>query len=790
MPKVNPSERTAHTQKTSKKNAKAKVSKETTPSSLQSLKTTTAVSTSTQNGLVILAFFVSATITFLSFVGLAGSFGNGVDTFFGWLLGWGRYVLPLVLAILGYVLLFPEEYKIRTLNTVGLAVFFLSTLGLLHMVYSVNELAQAAAHGKGGGYIGLILGYPFLRYMGIWASLVVLCAIFVASFLLMFNASLKDVLNFLSQWNIFTPFVRFIRSHMHAYRNGYTIGNDDESDEVAEESGEDVEEEVAPEAQGAVSAFQKKAVGGAETASAMALSSEGAEQMKIELPKPKRVRKMIDMPITLLKDRNEKPTSGDIESNKEKIRLAFHNFGIEVEMDEVAVGPMVTQYALKPSEGVKLTQITGLHNDIALALAAHPIRIEAPIPGKSLVGIEVPNKAIATVSVKEILESKNFKQRKDNMSLALGKEVSGKAYVPSLASMPHLLVAGATGSGKSVCINSLIISLLYQNSPDDLKFIMVDPKRVELSVYNGIPHLLTPVITDVEKTMNALKWTVAEMERRYELLASRGKRNIIGFNESVDPEERLPYIVFIIDELADLMTVAAASVETAIVRLAQMARAIGIHLVLATQRPSVDVITGLIKANMPARIAFSVASLIDSRTILDFSGAEKLLGKGDMLYIDAQLSKPRRVQGAFLDDSEIERIVAHLRAEGQPQYNDTVTEKPTRPAGGFMGESGNSGDDSGDELVDEAKKIIIQSGKASASLLQRRMRVGYARAARILDILEEQGIIGPADGAKPREILIASAADSSQNADIANEYELDQARNEKSADEESDQEKA
>lgn len=770
MPKVTPAERPApKSKKTTKKSEKKE--KEAVA---QLPKTTTEVSTSTQRGLLVLFLFVMSAVTTLSFVGLAGSFGYTVDVFFGWLFGWGRFVFPIILAVLGYIILFPDRYHIRTLNTVGLIIFVLSTLGLMHMVYDPQELARAASLGMGGGYVGLLLGYPFLTYMGIWASLIVLFALFVSSFLLMFNASLNDMLSMLAQWNVFAPFVRFVRSRMHAYAHGYTIAKDDheEYDDGVEDSHEEVVDESVP--------FAKKAVADVpeiEIPKGMALTSEGAKQMKIELEQPKRIRRKIDMPMELLTMRNDKPTSGDIEANKEKIRNAFHSFGIDVEMDEVSVGPMVTQYALKPSDGVKLTQITGLHNDIALALAAHPIRIEAPIPGKSLVGIEVPNKAIATVSVREIVESKAFKQRKNNLSIALGKDVAGKAYVPSLASMPHVLIAGATGSGKSVCVNSLIVSLLYQNSPDDLKFIMVDPKRVELSVYNGIPHLLTPVITDVEKTMNALKWAVTEMERRYELLATRGKRNIQAFNESVEPEERLPYIVFIIDELADLMTVAANSVESAIVRLAQMARAIGIHLVLATQRPSVDVITGLIKANMPARIAFSVASLTDSRTILDFSGAEKLLGRGDMLYIDAQLSKPKRVQGAFLADDEIERIVAHLRAEGEPQYNDTVTEKPARSTSGFSGDAG-SADDSGDELVEEAKKIIIQSGKASASLLQRRLRVGYARAARLLDILEEQGMIGPADGARPREILVASAADGDVNGDAVNEVELEAARTE------------
>jgi len=338
------------------------------------------------------------------------------------------------------------------------------------------------------------------------------------------------------------------------------------------------------------------------------------------------------------------------------------------------------------------------------------------------------------------------------LTLALGKDVSGNPYVSSLQAMPHLLIAGATGSGKSVCINSIILSLVYQNSPSDLRLILVDPKRVELTVYNGIPHLLTPVITDVEKTINSLKWTVAEMDRRYELLARDGKRSIEAYNAGTGEDQRMPYIVFIIDELADLMSVAANSVEAAIVRLAQMSRAVGIHLVLATQRPSVNVITGLIKANMPARIAFSVASLVDSRTILDFSGAEKLLGRGDMLYLDSQLSKPKRIQGAFLEDIEIENVVKYLRDQVEADYVDEVTEKVNHSSIPDFDSDGVEGE--GDDLLEDAKQVILQAGKASASLLQRRLRVGYARAARILDILEEHGFIGPADGSKPREVLV------------------------------------
>ncbi len=482
--------------------------------------------------------------------------------------------------------------------------------------------------------------------------------------------------------------------------------------------------------------------------------SESGETDEPPVPKvaKKKRQSRIEIPFELLEKRDMKPTSGDIVHNREVIRRTLETFGIPVEMSEVAVGPPVTQFALKPSDGIKLARITGLHNDLALALAAHPIRIEAPIPGKSLVGIEVPNQSVATVGLREMLESKEFRDRKTMLSFVLGKDVAGKPWVGDLARMPHLLVAGATGSGKSVMLNIIIMSYLYALGPDDVKFIMVDPKRVELQIYNGIPHLLTPVITKVPETVNSLKWALREMDRRYDLLAKHGVRDLLSYNAKV--QERIPYLVILIDELADLMATSASDVEGPIVRLAQMSRAVGIHLVLATQRPSVDVITGLIKANIPGRIAFAVASATDSRTILDQQGAEKLLGRGDMLYSTAELSVPKRLQGAFVSETEIARVVEFVKSKYEPaDYDHSVTNRPS--AGPTMfGDDGLPSEDS-DELIPAAKEEILRAGKASASLLQRRLKVGYARAARLLDLLEQEGFIGPGDGAKPREILKA-----------------------------------
>ena len=453
-------------------------------------------------------------------------------------------------------------------------------------------------------------------------------------------------------------------------------------------------------------------------------------------------------PIDLLDESTTKATSGNITKNVETIQKTLKDFGMDVGMGDVNIGPTVTQYTLKPADGVKLNQITARTNDLALALAAHPIRLEAPIPGKAAVGIEIPNKVGAIVTLREVLDTDEFKNTKSNLSLPLGRDVAGLPYVVDLKNMPHLLIAGATGSGKSVCINSIILSLLYQNSPADLRLILVDPKRVEFTHYNGIPHLLSPVVFDVDKTISALKWTVSEMDRRFRLFQETSRRNIEAYNAN-PPNGKLPYIVVIIDELADLMAQAANEVEGAIVRLAQMARATGIHLVVATQRPSVDVITGLIKANITNRIAFAVASQIDSRTILDLAGAERLLGNGDMLYIGNDLGKPKRVQGVLVTDKEVTKITEFLKNAGPANYDEAILNYRTGSERGVSGELMAE-----DELYSDAKETVVMAGKASASLLQRRLRVGYARAARLLDMLEQEGIIGPPDGAKPRDVMM------------------------------------
>ncbi len=492
--------------------------------------------------------------------------------------------------------------------------------------------------------------------------------------------------------------------------------------------------------------------------------------------------------LDILEKKQSPADAGDVQQNAAIIKETLAEFNITVEMEGANIGPKVTQYTLRPPSGVKLTRITQLEPNIALNLAATSLRMEAPIPGQKAVGIEVPNRKAADVRLHSILTSPQWTGNSESLGFAIGKDIAGAAVVGELNKMPHLLIAGQTGSGKSVMINTLLSSLLYRNSPSEMKLILVDPKQVEMAPYEDIPHLLTPIINVPEKTISALKWAVNEMERRYKLLAEHKVRDIKTYNSmmqngkktiTVQDEEgvehqhengAMPYIVIVIDELADLMMVAARDVEALIVRLAQKARAVGIHLVLATQRPSVDVITGLIKANVPARIAFTVASQVDSRTILDQVGAEKLLGQGDMLMTTAALPKPKRIQGAWVTDDEVLKITDHLRQQSPPQYNDEVVSQPVQlnGKGGVVMDFDNNHDGQ-DDMYKDAVRVVVDSGKASASLLQRRLRVGYARAARLIEEMEEAGIIGAADGARPRDVLINSVDDVFGSSDSSDE---------------------
>jgi S-DNA-T family DNA segregation ATPase FtsK/SpoIIIE len=480
--------------------------------------------------------------------------------------------------------------------------------------------------------------------------------------------------------------------------------------------------------------------------------------------------------LDLLEKKQSPADAGDVQQNAQIIKDTLSEFDIDVDMEGANIGPKVTQYTLRPPSGVKLSKIAALETNIALNLAAQSLRIEAPIPGQRAVGIEVPNRKAADVRLHAILTSPQWKATQEPLAFAIGKDISGEAVIGELNKMPHILIAGQTNSGKSVMINTLLTSLLYHNSPSEMRLILVDPKQVEMAAYQDIPHLLTPVITEPDKTISALKWAVNEMERRYKLLAENRVKDIKTYNHmiqsggkkiSIEDEAgisqqhengAMPYIVIVIDELADLMMVASRDVEALIVRLAQKARAVGIHLVLATQSPRADIITGLIKANIPARIAFTVAGQVESRIILDQVGAEKLLGQGDMLLLTPSMSKPKRIQGAWVTEEEVQKITAHLQMQSPPQYNDEVVSQPVtlNGKGGVVMDFDTGNDDS---MYQDAVRVVIDSGKASASLLQRRLRVGYARAARLIEDMEEQGIIGPADGARPREVLVSSIDD-------------------------------
>jgi len=695
----------------------------------------------TRKAVFVIFMIAAGALGILSYFDLAGQFGRILDGALAVVFGWDRIIFSAAL-ILFALSLYSATFRIRIPNLIGLILFFLSLNGLIHFLsFPADKAISAVEFGQGGGYVGLVLSYPAVKWLGFWGTAVVLGAILLSSLILIFNATLAHIV-------LILKIIAFavVKSFAFGGKIFGLVKKPVQASLFSRGQGQPAEEGAASKVD-----FATREIGGALTVPG-GTTVVGAVK---SAPKERRRLAKVDIPFDLLDTKSQKPNAGDIRANQMVIQKTLENFGIPVEMGEVSVGPTVAEYTLKPAEGVKLSRITALHNDLALALAAHPIRIQAPIPGKALVGIEVPNQQIAIVGLKEILDTAEFRSRKSDMMIALGKDVAGHPWLANLDKMPHLLVAGATNSGKTVCLNAIITSLLYQNGPDDLKLILIDPKRVELPVYNGIPHLITPVITEVPQTVNALKWAIGEMDRRFDILSKFGKRDIGSLNR--ETESHLPYLVIVIDELADLMVAAASEVEGSIIRLAQMARAVGIHLVVATQRPSVDIITGLIKANITSRLAFSVASSIDSRTILDTSGAEKLLGRGDMLYITSDLSKPKRLQGAYLSDAEIRRVVDFIKSAGvAPEYDDTVTERHS----GIGISAGSSFEFDGDEdaLLPDAKEVILQAGKASASLLQRRLKVGYARAARILDLLEASGFIGPIDGAKPREVLVAGAA--------------------------------
>lgn len=694
-------------------------------------------------------YFAVGVLTILSIQGGLGVIGDAWVRLLNPIFGWGVYVIPGLFIVLSTMMFFSRKVHFGASRTLGLFLFIVSLLSILHLSVPIENIHDYAALGKYGGYIGFVTNFLLLEVLSVGriGATVIFVALFLISVLLIFEVSLRDILRLMVPEIRIERYKADIKDNQKIDRLHKNIDEEDEEEPpiMIRKSliNKDVDTIYEDEGEGDKIVINEHKV--KEVQEELDESEKQAEEEEYEWEFPS---------LDLLEVGKGAVAVDDelLKDNADKIKKKLLQFDIDVTMHEVNVGPTVIQYTLKPHEGVKLSKITTLKNDITMALAAERVRIEAPIPGKALVGIEVPNSLRATVHLREILECEEFKKAESKLTLPLGRDVSGKPIIANLENMPHLLIAGATGSGKSVAMNSFLLSLLYQNSPKDLKFILIDPKRVELTSYNGIPHLLSPVIQDPEKAAISLRWVVAEMIRRYSELSNHRVRNILEYNE-LEGINKLPKIVVVVDELADLMMASSKEVEASICRIAQMARAVGIHLIIATQRPSVDVITGLIKANIPARIAFAVSSSIDSRTILDGMGAEDLLGRGDMLYLPTGQNKPVRVQGIFVGTKEIERVTNRIKLTIEPNYDESITANET--AGQKLtGIPDSDFSDFDDDLYEEAYKLVIETRKASASLLQRRLKVGYARAARLIDLLEENGIVGPADGAKPRRILV------------------------------------
>lgn len=674
---------------------------------------------------------VASVFLLLGAFGMAGRVGTMSFNGLTYLSGIGYYLLPIVFLVLALSLLHEREREFALPQILGSSLLFLSLLGFVNLVSAR------------GGVIGRVISDPLVGLFDIYVSAILLLALATIAMLVIFDMSLKlDLASWFKKKELEEEAPVDQKA---VYAKALEKANVDEDIRIKE-----------PEARPMPLAKASKTEG------------EGFAPMLVK----RNGKAWVPPPLSLLEGDRGKVGVGDIKANANLIKRTLLNFGIVVEMDEISIGPSVTRYALKPAEGVKLSKILGLQTNLELALAAHPVRIEAPIPGKSLVGIEVPNLTKSTIGLASLLTDAQYTDSDKPLLVALGRDISGMPNFANIAKMPHALIAGATGSGKSVTIHAIINSLLYRNPPENLKFIMIDPKRVELTLYNSIPHLLTPVITDPKKAIMALKWLAKEMDRRYDILQSKSSRDIDSYHKNVFMPEfekwsktkddaatgpaPMPYIVVIIDELADLMQSYPRELESSIVRLAQMSRAVGIHLILSTQRPSVNVITGLIKANVPARIALQVASQIDSRTILDMAGAEKLLGAGDMLFMSSDMGKPTRIQSAYITEKEVKAVTEHLRNSYADELQDEINFAADNPSNAIFSASLESEDQFGgddDELYEEARATVMGAGKASTSFLQRKLRIGYARAARLMDMLEERGVISAGSGAKPRDVI-------------------------------------
>ncbi len=697
-------------------------------------------------------------LLFLSLSGRAGIAGNAVNasltSFFG---AWGP-IFPVFLIVSGLIQWFAPDARLSAKRSVGLLLCLFSFLGLMHLGAPLEDLWTARE--ELAGVIGFLMSLPFRLFLSATVGYVVLATSFLVGLFIAFEPDIVAL-----REAFLLPFKQKPKRHLTLERV------EPEEFEEEEEEEEDREDLVEQDREPAELNIVRPAFAQA-TAKSKADKAKAAQKLLRDVMEMKDTRfEEWTFPGLDLLDSDHSVLAIDDEELKRQaksIEEKLGEFDINVVVRDAKPGPTVTQFTVEPAEGVKVSSIANLKNDLALALAAPSLRIEAPIPGQSLVGIEMPNSKRTIVHLREILESQSFVQSTSSLTLPLGRDVSGESVVAILDDMPHLLIAGATGAGKSVCMNVFLTSLLYQNAPHELKLILIDPKRVELTPYDGIPHLLTPVITEAERALQALRWAVAEMGRRLHRFSDAGVRNIDEYNEKQTEEENvIPRVVIVIDELADLMMRQyRRDTEMMISRIAQMARAAGLHLVIATQRPSVDVITGLIKANIPTRIAFRVVSAVDSRTIIDGIGAEDLLGKGDMLYMTATTPKPVRIQGIFVSTKETERVINAVKIAGGGKITEQIglasdeegsedDEGSGVPAGQIDLEADDNG---GDDLFFEAVRIAQETGKASASLLQRQLKVGYARAARLLDIMEEKGLIGPADGAKPRKVYMERTA--------------------------------